>query len=128
MTFRSKGLLSIAALFFVVAPSLAADFTYNEYSKASEIWKRGFVFGIAQYMSTVAQPDEEAPYPVRNAYQRCLARSTDVLLVRQLEAYVARNPASAKQPMVVLVIRALFDLCRSEIENIQLPKAVRSRK
>jgi hypothetical protein len=23
------------------------------------IWKRGFVFGIARYMSAVAQPDEE---------------------------------------------------------------------
>src|ERR1700730_14584175 len=44
-------------------------------------WRRGFVFGISRYMSTVAQPDEEVPYPVRTAFQRCLGGSTDTLLV-----------------------------------------------
>src|SRR5260370_4394024 len=53
-------------------PTSAADFTYQEYIKAPDVWKRGFVFGISQYMSAVAQPDEEAPYPVRTAFQRCL--------------------------------------------------------
>ena len=87
------------------------------------MWKRGFVVGIAQYMSTVAQPDEEAPYPVRNAYARCLARSTEGVLLRQVEAHVARNSGSLKQPMVVVVMRALFDLCRSDIETARLPRA-----
>ena len=111
-----------------VVPPSAADLTYNKYSKATESWKRGYVAGISQYMSTVAQPDEEAPYTVRNAYQRCLSRSPDVLLVRQVETYVAKTPASLKQPMVLVVIGTLFDLCRSEIENIQQPKAARSRR
>jgi hypothetical protein len=120
--------LFIAASFLVVTPSIATEFTYNEYSKASEIWRRAFVFGISQYLSNVAQPDEEAPYPVRSAYQRCLARSTDVLLVRHVETYVAKNSASLKQPMVAVVIRTLFDLCRSEIENARLPTAVRTQR
>jgi hypothetical protein len=133
MMIGSKGNLSVAAFlvvasFLFVTSSVAADFTYNEYSKASEIWKRGFVSGISHYMSTVAQPDEEAPYPVRNAYQRCLSRSTDVLLVSRVDAYVAKNSASLKQPMVVVVMRTLFDLCRSEIENAQQPKATRHRR
>jgi hypothetical protein len=127
MTLRSTGLL-IAASFFVVAPSMATEFTYNDYSKTPEIWKRAFVFGIAQYMSNVAQPDEEAPYPVRSAYQRCLARSTDDLLVRHVETYVAKNSASLKQPMVAVVIRTLFDLCRSEIENAKSPAAGRIQR
>jgi hypothetical protein len=127
VTLDPKALL-IAASFLGVTPSTATEFTYNEYSKAPEIWKRAFVFGISQYMSNVAQPDEEAPYPVRSAYQRCLARSTDVLLVRHVETYVAKNSASLKQPMVAVVIRTLFDLCRSEIENAQLPRAVRTQR
>ena len=45
----------------LVSPILATDFTYKEYAKASEVWRRGFVFGIAQYMTAVAQPDEEPP-------------------------------------------------------------------
>jgi hypothetical protein len=128
MTFGLKLFCSIVPLLSIVTPSIAADFTYKEYRIASESWKRGFVFGISRYMSAVAQPDEEAPYPVRDAFQRCLAASTDVLLVRQLEAYIARNPASVKGPMVAIVMRALFDLCRSEIERVQLPKAAPSRK
>ena len=79
MTFRLKLLFAIAPLLALVAPSIATEFTYKEYAKASEDWKRGFVFGMSQYMQTVAQPDEEAPYQLRNAYQRCFAGSTMLL-------------------------------------------------
>jgi hypothetical protein len=123
-----KVLFSIVPLLFIVTPSIAADFTYNEYTRAPELWKRGVVFGIARYVSAVAQPDEEAPYPVRSAFHRCLAGSADVLLVRQVDAYVAKNPAGSKEPMVAVVMRALFDLCRSEIEKVKLPGAAPSRR
>ena len=73
MIFKMKVLFTIASLLLLVGPSAAEDFTYQEYTKAPDLWKRGFVFGIARYMSAVAQPDEEAPYPVRAAFQRCLA-------------------------------------------------------
>ena len=128
MIFKVKILLSIMLLLLFVAPSAAADFTYQEYIKAPEVWKRGFVFGISQYMSAVAQPDEEAPYPLRTAFQRCLASSTDTLLVRQVEAYVAANPASSKGPMVPIIMRAFFNLCRAEIEKAQSPKAAPSQR
>src|SRR5215468_1740252 len=112
-----KIVFSIVSLLLFVGPSAGADFTYQEYTKAPDLWKRGFVFGISRYMSAVAQPDEEPPYPVRTAFQRCLASSTDSLLVRQVEAYVATNPGSSKGPMVAIIMRALFELCRSEIER-----------
>jgi hypothetical protein len=120
MTFGFKIVFAIAPLLALVTSPLATEFTYKEYAKASEDWKRGFVFGMSQYMQTVAQPDEEAPYQLRNAYQRCFAGSTDVVLVRQVEAFVAKDPAREKEPMVRVVIRALFDLCRPEI--VKLPK------
>jgi hypothetical protein len=125
---KVKIFLSIVSLLLFVAPSAAGDFTYQEYTKESDVWKRGFVFGISRYISTVAQPDEEPPYPVRTAFQRCLASSTDTLLVRQVEAYVATNPARSKGPMVAVIMRALFDLCRSEIEKAQLPKGAPSQR
>ena len=128
MTSKIKILFSIISSLFFVVPSAAADFTYQEYTKAPEAWKRGFVFGISQYMSAVAQPDEEAPYPVRTAFQRCLASSTDTLLVRQVEAYVAANPASSKGPMVPIIMRAFFNLCRAEIDKAQSPKAAPSQR
>jgi hypothetical protein len=112
-----KIVFSIVSLLLFVGPSAGADFTYQEYTKAPELWKRGVVFGIARYMSAVAQPDEEAPYPVRTAFERCLASSTDALLVHQVEAYVAANAAKAKGPMVAIVMRAFFDLCRMDIER-----------
>src|SRR5262249_16508769 len=95
MTFKMKILFPIMSSLLFVVPSAAAEFTYQEYAKTPEVWKRGFVFGMSQYMSAVAQPDEEAPYPVRTAFQRCLASSTDTLLVREVEAYVAANPANS---------------------------------
>src|SRR5262245_42178857 len=128
MIFKVKILLSIVALLLLIAPSTAADLTYQEYATAPELWKRGFVFGISQYMSAVAQPDEEPPYPVRTAFQRCFASSTDTLLVRQVEAYVAANPASSKGPMVAIIMRAFFNLCRAEIEKTQSPKTAPSQR
>ena len=127
MMFKVTILFSIVSLLLFVAPSTAVDFTYQEYTKAPDLWKRGFVFGMSRYMSAVAQPDEEPPYPVRTAFQRCLASSTDSLLVRQVEAYVASNPAISKGPMVAVIMRALFDLCRSEIER-QSPKGAPSQR
>ena len=116
----------MVSLLLFVAASAGGDFTYQEYTKAPELWKRGFVFGISRYMSAVAQPDEEAPYPVRTAFQRCLASSTDTLLVREVEAYAATNPASAKGPMVAIIMRAFFNLCRAEIENAHPPRTAPS--
>src|SRR5215469_12923771 len=117
MIFKVKILLSIVLLLLFVAPSAAADFTYEEYIKAPEVWRRGFVFGISQYMSAVAQPDEEPPYPVRAALKPCLGASTDNLLVRRVEAYVAANPGLSNAPMSTVVLRALFDLCRADISK-----------
>jgi hypothetical protein len=116
----------MVSLLLFVAASAGGDFTYQEYTKAPELWKRGFVFGISRYMSAVAQPDEEAPYPVRTAFQRCLASSTDTLLVRAVEAYAATNPANSKGPMVAIIMRAFFDLCRAEIENAHPPRTAPS--
>ena len=101
------------------SPTLATEFTYKEYAKASEAWKRGFVFGVSRYISTVAQPDEEPPYPVRSAFQRCLGDSTDSVLVRHVETYVAANPSASHGSMITVVMRALFDLCRAEISKIR---------
>jgi hypothetical protein len=40
-----KLLITIATLLVVITPSIAADFTYKEYAKESDNWKRGFVLG-----------------------------------------------------------------------------------
>jgi len=120
MASRLKILFPFIVL-LVGSPTLATEFTYKEYAKASEAWKRGFVFGVSRYISTVAQPDEEPPYPVRSAFQRCLGDSTDSVLVRHVETYVAANPSASHGPMITVVMRALFDLCRADISKIRPP-------
>ena len=125
---KAKVLFSIVPLLLCGALAAAAEFTYQDYMKAPEPWRRGFVFGIARYMSAVAQPDEEPPYPVRTAFQRCLASSTDTVLVRQVEAHITTNPAHSKGSIVAIIMRALFDLCRSEIEKAQPPKGAPSQR
>ena len=119
MTAYSRVFLSIAVSLSIVTPATAPEIAYSDYAKAPDAWKRGFVFGISQYLSAVAQPDEEPPYPVRSAYQRCLAGPTDALLARHLEGYVARSPPSPKESMIRVTLRAMFDLCRTEIEKTQ---------
>jgi hypothetical protein len=109
------------SLLLLAAGSAATELTYKEYEKAPDVWKRGYVFAISRYMSVVAQPDEEPPYPLREAFQRCLADATDNTLVRKVESYVAAHRASSQGPMVTVVVRAFFDLCRSEIEKVPAP-------
>src|SRR4029077_3122988 len=115
-----KILFSIVSLLLFVGPSAGADFTYQEFTKAPEPWKRGFVFGISRYMSAVAQPDEEPPYPVRTAFQKCLGDSADTILLQHIESYVKAHPGSSNGPMTAVVMRALFDLCRAEISKIRV--------
>ena len=118
MSMRYKlRILSPIIVPLLVSPVLAQEFTYKDYAKASEAWRRGFVFGISQYMSAVAPPDEEPPYPVRTALKRCLGASTDTILVRRVDAYVAANPGISNAPMSSVVLRALFDLCHPDISK-----------
>src|SRR5215813_11419499 len=78
---RSKVILCIMSVMSLTASAVAAEFTYKDYAKEPETWKRGYVFGISRYMSVVAQPDEEPPYQLREAFQRCLTNTTDIILV-----------------------------------------------
>jgi hypothetical protein len=112
------------SLTLLFSSAMAADFTYKEYAKAPDPWKRGFLYGISQYMSAVAQPDEEPPYPVRTAFKRCLAPAADSALVRHVDAYVAAHPEGSNGPVIPVIMRALFDFCRVEISKLkpeQLP-------
>ena len=61
MTFKVKTLLSTALLLLFVAASAAADFTYQEYIKAPEIWKRGFVFGYPSICPPWRSPTKSLP-------------------------------------------------------------------
>jgi hypothetical protein len=121
MAAKHKVVLSTISLLLLATPAAPVELTYKDYAKAPEAWKRGFVLAISRYMSVVAQPDEEPPYPLREAFQRCLVSATDNILVRQVESYVAAHRASSQGPMVTVVVRALFDLCRLEIEKVPAP-------
>ena len=127
MTAKLK-ILSAMIVLLLVSPALATEFSYKEYVKASEVWKRGFVFGISRYMVTVAQPDEEPPYPVRAAFQKCLGDSTDSVLVHHVEAYVAANPSASHGPMITVVMRALFDLCRAEVSKTRPSAPIQNQR
>ena len=121
MLAASRAAAVIIPLLILAAPSAGAELTYKEFSKEPEAWRRGYVFAISRYMSTVAQPDEEPPYPLRDAFQRCLVNTTDDVLARRVEAYVATHRASSEGPMVTVVVRALFALCRAEVEKVPAP-------
>jgi len=105
-----------AVLVFVAKPALADNVTYKQYSASSADWKRGFVFAVAQHQTTI-NAGEGPPYPTTRAFQQCLSGASDAILQQQVETYVARNPSSLTEPMVVVVIKTLHDLCRSEIEK-----------
>src|ERR1700738_3700060 len=126
MTLRTTTIFLVLAVLVALSPAWAAEFSYKEYTKAPKPWRRGFVFGISQYMSTVAQPDEEVPYPMRTAFQRCLGSSPDTILTRHVEAYAATHSSSGS--MVAVVMRALFDLCRSEIAKTRPANTVPGRE
>jgi hypothetical protein len=76
----------------------------------------GFVFAVAQHHTTI-NLGEGPPYSTARAFQRCLSGASDDMLEQQVETYVARNPSSVTEPMVVVVVKTLHDLCRSEIEK-----------
>jgi hypothetical protein len=106
--------MAIIATLMIVTPSWA-DFTYKEFAQAPDLWKRGFVIGITNYLTTIVMFDGEIA--IKNAYQRCLVGTSDTLLLNQVDAYVARNPAAFTLPMVAVVIEAMKDICQSELQK-----------
>jgi hypothetical protein len=79
MASKLKIFSSIIVL-LLVSPTLGTELTYKKYAKASEIWKRGFVFGISRYMSAVAQPDEEPPTRLGRLFRDASATQRTVFL------------------------------------------------
>ena len=61
MTFKMKILFSIMSSLLFVVPSEAAEFTYQEYTKTPEVWKRGFVFGISRICLPWRSPTKRLP-------------------------------------------------------------------
>jgi hypothetical protein len=49
MTLKTKILFSIMSSLLFVVPSAAAEFTYQEYTKTPEVWKRLRIWNIAVY-------------------------------------------------------------------------------
>jgi hypothetical protein len=112
---RLRIILSTIILPLLVTPILGAEFTHKEYAKAPEEWRRAFVSGIAHSLMTVPQPDEQSPYPVRAAFQRCLNHASESALAQHVQTYVAAHPGNLKGPMMQVVMRAMFELCQREI-------------
>ena len=74
----------------LVGPVLAEGLTYKDYAKVPEVWRRGYVSGIAAYMSAVPQPDEAPLYPVRAVLKKCLGAST-IFFLSQARGGVCRS-------------------------------------
>ena len=111
----------------LVGPTLAAEFTYKEYAKASENWKRGFVFGISRYMTAVAQPDKSPPSQLGWLFRDASATQPTASLSSRLEGYVKAHPDNSNGPMTAVVVRALFDCVEPKSQKLEHPRPCLAR-
>jgi hypothetical protein len=96
-------------------PCLAV--TYKDWASWPEGNKRGYIVALADYMAGVTKPDEQPPYSVTNGYRECLKGTSDILLVKQAEAYVARNPSAFSESMVAVGINMLAEICKLMVDR-----------
>ena len=111
MKTRILGATLFLMLLSAVSPAWSTQITYQDWSRRSEDWRRGFVTSLAGNLSTIIRSAKEPHPSMAYAYRRCLARFTDAFLVQQIENYVARNPRSLTEPMIVVSIRVFHSIC-----------------
>lgn len=87
------------------APAMAADTAHDWRVIQDNVFRQGFVAGIASYLLN------QSNGPQRAGYGECLAGRTDVSLLAAVDDYMDRHPESASYTPDVVTTLALNDLC-----------------
>jgi hypothetical protein len=98
---------------FLVASAFtreASALTAAEYQSLRQIWKLGYVVGVAHgralYRGAVSDARE-------TALDGCIPKMSDVEIVDAVAAYLTANPQSAPRPAADVVIAAIAVHCRA---------------
>ncbi len=102
------GVVAALITFGVLTNTGAQALTATEYQSLRQIWKLGYVVGIAHgrklYRNRGADPREAA-------MDACIPNMSDVEIVDVVAAYLAANPAAADRPAAEAVLDAVADHC-----------------
>jgi hypothetical protein len=99
-------------------PAHALD--YKDWSKSSEAFRRGYALAVGESLISIVDTDSESDLALASAYATCLSGSSAELLVKQIEAYVARNPSAFTDTMIVITARTYFELCKPQIDKANI--------
>ena len=107
---KSSTILLVAFFFASVLFSREASaLTAAEYQSLRQIWKLGYVVGVAHgralYHGAVSDARE-------TALDGCIPKMSDVEIVDAVAAYLTANPQSAPRPAADVVIAAIAVHCR----------------
>lgn len=89
-------------------PAGAQGLTAGEYQSLRQVWKLGYVVGLAHgrrlYRHGAADPREAA-------MDACIPGLSDVEIVRAVAAHLAAEPAAAGRPAAAVVLDAIAAHC-----------------
>ena len=98
-----------AALGAVAAgPAGAQDLTAAEYQALRQVWKLGYVVGLAHGRRLYRRADAD---PREAAMDACIPGLSDVEIVDAVAAHLAADPAAAARPAADVVLDAIAAHC-----------------
>lgn len=110
--------VSLAVLPRLFAQNETRIFSYSQFSTSAELWQRGFVYGIAESLSTFAANEKDAAFP--QGYRRCLGgKMSDQSLVHAVRNYVQKSPDAWVEAATVVIAKALYEICKPYIDSVR---------
>jgi hypothetical protein len=122
MTFRQCKAILAGCIAIAGLNTPAHAFDYKDWSKSSEAFKGGYALGVGESLISIVDTDSASSVAIARAYADCLENSSSDLLVKQIEAFVARNPSAFTQSMVIITARTYFELCKPQIDKANIKR------
>ena len=92
----------------VAGPAGAQGLTAAEYQSLRQVWKLGYVVGLAHGRRLYRQGDAD---PREAAMDSCIPGLSDVEIVEIVAAHLAAHPAAAERPAAAVVLDAIAAHC-----------------
>ena len=89
-------------------PAGAQDLTAGDYQSLRQVWKLGYVVGLAHGRRLYRRGDAD---PREAAMDACIPGLSDVEIVDAVAAHLAAEPAAAERPAAAAVLDAIAAHC-----------------
>ena len=98
----------------MISPAAAMD--YKKWVQAPELFRFGYLISFAEHAMETVSADDKESRAMTSAYEKCLGGTTAPLMMKQIDAYIARNPTEFTGSIQTVLVRTYLEACKPIID------------